>query len=49
MDFAFIQEFLATGGDAALIGVCIALWKLDRRVVRIETIMEKAVTDEGVA
>ncbi|MFA7638001.1 MAG: hypothetical protein WCY02_01700 [Parvibaculum sp.] len=44
----FLKELLSTGADGALIAVALALWKLDRRVVRIETIIGKAVKD-GVA
>lgn len=38
-----VRELLAAGADGALIAVALALWKLDRRVVRIETIMERVV------
>ncbi|MFN3933629.1 MAG: hypothetical protein ACK4KX_03230 [Parvibaculum sp.] len=42
-EIELVREFLAAGADGALIAVALALWKLDRRVVRIETIMERVV------
>lgn len=32
-----IAQALALGGNAAMIAVAFAMWRLDRRVVRIET------------
>ncbi|MBX3487850.1 hypothetical protein [Parvibaculum sp.] len=45
-ELALLQEVIATGGNVAMMVVAIALWKLDRRVVRLETLLEKAVKHE---
>ncbi len=34
-------QLLSAGGDAAMIAVCVALWRLDRRVLRLETLFGK--------
>lgn len=44
-EIEFLKELLSTGADGALIVVALALWKLDRRVVRIETIIGKVVSE----
>lgn len=44
-EIEFLKELLSTGADGALIAVALALWKLDRRVVRIETIIGKVVSE----
>jgi hypothetical protein len=44
-EIEFLKDLLSTGADGALIAVALALWKLDRRVVRIETIIGKVVSE----
>lgn len=41
---AFLQ-LLASGSDAATIALVVALWRLDRRLLIIETKIERTKTD----
>lgn len=43
---AFLS-FLQAGGDAAMIGLFFLMWKFDRRLIRIETIMDKNFKTEA--
>ena len=40
MDFGPALDALAAGGDVAVIGFAWALWRLDRRLVIIETALK---------
>lgn len=46
MDFSSILTILDAGGSAAMIGLFFLMWKFDRRLVKIETLMDKHLTDE---
>lgn len=36
-----IFQLLASGGDLATIGICLALWKIDRRLLLVEKDMRE--------
>ncbi|MGF1609744.1 MAG: hypothetical protein ACFCUQ_10135 [Kiloniellales bacterium] len=40
IDWAGLRQSLAGVADAATVAVCIALWRIDRRLVRVETKLE---------
>ena len=35
-----LLKVLSAGGDLATMGLCLALWRLDRRILRVETLIE---------
>ena len=34
------------GGDAAIMVLCVVLWKFDRRLIKIETTLQNHITNE---
>lgn len=46
MEFSLFQ-LIATGGDLAILAVLFLLWRVDRRLVRVETIVINGKTDHN--
>jgi len=38
-EFALVKEALSAGGDIAIIALLVIMWRFDRRLVKMETIM----------
>ena len=43
MDLSVIIEMINTGADVALIVIAYAIWRLDRRVYKLEVLAEREV------
>lgn len=43
---ADILKLLDAGGNLATIGLLLVMWKFDRRLVKIETVIEQHITGE---
>jgi len=41
-----IINILQMGGDAAIMVLCVVLWKFDRRLIKIETTLQNHITNE---
>lgn len=46
MDLSALLEILSGGADAALIAIAFAIWRLDRRVLKLETKLEGKIYAE---
>jgi len=47
IDLAVIPELLSMSGDAALLIVVILFWRLDRRLIKIETRIENIINEQS--
>ncbi len=47
IDLRSLLDILQAGGNAAMIGLFFLMWKFDRRLVKIETVMSMHLEDEA--